>query len=109
MVVGVIQPGDGRVKVVSKLVGAKPYAEFKAALDAVLGAPWIHVFSADGEDPAGTRAGGRSQAGGLGVAGSCHAPAARMGIRAHQTGHFQNSLGSLPSGYSYESGHSSTR
>ena len=37
--VGVIQPGDGRVKVVKKLVGAKPYAEFKAALDAALGAP----------------------------------------------------------------------
>lgn len=34
--VGVIQPGDGRVKVVRKLVGAKPYAEFKAALDAAL-------------------------------------------------------------------------
>lgn len=29
--VGVIQPGDERVKVVKKLVGAKPYAEFKAA------------------------------------------------------------------------------
>jgi protein-disulfide isomerase len=37
--VGVIQPGDGRVKVVRKLVGAKPYAEFKAAIDAALGAP----------------------------------------------------------------------
>jgi protein-disulfide isomerase len=37
--VGVIQPGDGRVKVVSKLVGAKPYVEFKAALDAALGTP----------------------------------------------------------------------
>jgi len=37
--VGVIQPGDGRVKVVKKLVGAKPYAEFKAAIDAALGAP----------------------------------------------------------------------
>jgi protein-disulfide isomerase len=37
--VGIIQPGDGRVKVVSKLVGAKPYAEFKAALDSALGAP----------------------------------------------------------------------
>jgi protein-disulfide isomerase len=37
--VGVIQPGDGRVKVVQKVVGAKPYAEFKAALDAALGAP----------------------------------------------------------------------
>jgi len=37
--VGVIQPGDGRVKVVKKLVGAKPYAEFKAALDAALGTP----------------------------------------------------------------------
>jgi protein-disulfide isomerase len=37
--VGVIQPGDGRVKVVKKLVGAKPYADFKAAIDAALGAP----------------------------------------------------------------------
>lgn len=37
--VGVIQPGDGRVRVVQKLVGAKPYAEFKAALDAALGTP----------------------------------------------------------------------
>jgi hypothetical protein len=37
--VGVIQPGDERVKVVKKLVGAKPYAEFKAALDAALVAP----------------------------------------------------------------------
>ena len=37
--VGVIQPGDGRVKVVQKVVGAKPYAEFKAALDAALGPP----------------------------------------------------------------------
>ena len=37
--VGVIQPGDGRVKVVKRLVGAKPYAEFKAALDAALGTP----------------------------------------------------------------------
>jgi len=36
--VGVIQP-DGRVKVVKKLSGAKPYAEFKAAIDSVLGAP----------------------------------------------------------------------
>jgi len=36
--VGVIQP-DGRVKVVKKLSGAKPFAEFKAALDAALGAP----------------------------------------------------------------------
>ena len=36
--VGVIQP-DGRVKVTKKLSGAKPYAEFKAALDAALGAP----------------------------------------------------------------------
>jgi protein-disulfide isomerase len=37
--VGVIQPGDGRVKIVKKLVGAKPYAEFKAAIDSALGAP----------------------------------------------------------------------
>jgi protein-disulfide isomerase len=37
--VGVIQPGDGRVKVLKKLVGAKPYAEFKAAIDAALSAP----------------------------------------------------------------------
>jgi protein-disulfide isomerase len=36
--VGVIQP-DGRVKVVKKLVGAKPYAEFKAAIDSAFGAP----------------------------------------------------------------------
>ena len=35
--VGVVQPG-GRVKVTRKLVGAKPYAEFKAALDAALAA-----------------------------------------------------------------------
>jgi protein-disulfide isomerase len=37
--VGVIQPGDGRVKVVKKLVGAKPYAEFKAAIDDLLARP----------------------------------------------------------------------
>ena len=37
--VGVIQPGDGRVKVIKKLVGAKPYAEFKAALDGALATP----------------------------------------------------------------------
>jgi predicted DsbA family dithiol-disulfide isomerase len=37
--VGVIQPGDGRVKVVKKLVGAKPYAEFKAAIDGLLATP----------------------------------------------------------------------
>lgn len=36
--VGVIQP-DGRVKVVRKLSGARPYADFKAAIDSVLGAP----------------------------------------------------------------------
>jgi protein-disulfide isomerase len=34
--VGLVQPGDGRVKVVKKLVGAKPYAEFKAAVDSLL-------------------------------------------------------------------------
>jgi protein-disulfide isomerase len=37
--VGIIQPGDGRVKVVQKLVGAKPYSEFKAAIDSALGTP----------------------------------------------------------------------
>jgi protein-disulfide isomerase len=37
--VGIVDPGDGRVKVVKKLVGAKPYAEFKAAVDGLLGAP----------------------------------------------------------------------
>jgi protein-disulfide isomerase len=37
--VGVIQPGDGRVKVVKKLVGAKPYAEFKAAIEGLLATP----------------------------------------------------------------------
>jgi protein-disulfide isomerase len=37
--IGVVQPGDGRVKVVKKLVGAKPYAEFKAAFDSLLTAP----------------------------------------------------------------------
>jgi protein-disulfide isomerase len=37
--IGVIQPGDGRVKVVKKLVGAKPYAEFKAAIDDLLVTP----------------------------------------------------------------------
>ena len=36
--VGVIQP-DGRVKVVKKLSGARPYADFKAAIDSVLGVP----------------------------------------------------------------------
>jgi len=36
---GVVQPGDGRVKVVKKLVGAKPYEEFKAAIDGMLAAP----------------------------------------------------------------------
>ena len=36
--VGVIQP-DGRVKVVKKLSGARPYADFKAAIDSALGAP----------------------------------------------------------------------
>lgn len=34
--VGIVQPADGRVKVVKKLVGAKPYAEFKAAVDSLL-------------------------------------------------------------------------
>jgi protein-disulfide isomerase len=34
--VGIVQPADGRVKVVKKLVGAKAYSEFKAALDSVL-------------------------------------------------------------------------
>ena len=34
--IGVIQPGDATVKVSKKLVGAKPYAEFKAAIDSVL-------------------------------------------------------------------------
>jgi protein-disulfide isomerase len=33
--IGVVQPG-GRVKVVKKLVGAKPYDEFKAAIDSLL-------------------------------------------------------------------------
>ena len=37
--IGVVQPGDGRVKVVKKLVGAKPYEEFKAAIDSTLAAP----------------------------------------------------------------------
>jgi predicted DsbA family dithiol-disulfide isomerase len=36
--VGVVQP-DGRVKVVRKLSGARPYADFKAAIDSALGAP----------------------------------------------------------------------
>jgi protein-disulfide isomerase len=36
--VGVVQP-DGRVKVMKKLVGAKPYAEFKAAFDSLLAPP----------------------------------------------------------------------
>jgi protein-disulfide isomerase len=34
--VGIVQPGDGRVKVVKKLVGAKAYSDFKAALDGAL-------------------------------------------------------------------------
>ena len=34
--IGLVQPGDGRVKVVKKLVGAKPYEEFKAAIDGTL-------------------------------------------------------------------------
>ena len=34
--IGVVQPGDGRVKVVKKLVGAKPYDEFRAAIDSAL-------------------------------------------------------------------------
>jgi protein-disulfide isomerase len=33
---GTVQPGDGKVKVVKKLVGAKPYAEIKAAIDSLL-------------------------------------------------------------------------
>ena len=37
--IGVVQPGDGRVKVVKKLVGAKPYAEFKTAVDSLLTVP----------------------------------------------------------------------
>ena len=37
--IGVVQPGDGRVKVMKKLVGAKPYEEFKAAIDSTLAAP----------------------------------------------------------------------
>jgi len=37
--IGVVEPGDGRVKVVKKLVGAKPYEEFKAAIDGMLAAP----------------------------------------------------------------------
>jgi protein-disulfide isomerase len=37
--IGVIQPGDGRVKVVKKLFGAKPYDDFKAAIDSALEAP----------------------------------------------------------------------
>ena len=37
--IGIVQPGDGRVRVVKKLVGAKPYEEFKSALDGVLAAP----------------------------------------------------------------------
>jgi protein-disulfide isomerase len=36
--VGIVQP-DGRVKIARKLVGAKPYAEFKAAFDSLLAAP----------------------------------------------------------------------
>jgi protein-disulfide isomerase len=36
--IGVVQPSDGRVKVVKKLVGAKPYEEFKAAIDGMLAA-----------------------------------------------------------------------
>jgi len=34
--IGLVQPGDGRVKVMKKLVGAKPYAEFKSAFDNLL-------------------------------------------------------------------------
>jgi protein-disulfide isomerase len=34
--VGIVQPADGHVKVARKLVGAKPYTEFKAAVDSVL-------------------------------------------------------------------------
>ena len=34
--IGIVQPGDGHVKVVRKLVGAKPYTEFKAAVDSAL-------------------------------------------------------------------------
>jgi protein-disulfide isomerase len=37
--VGIVQPADGRVKVMKKLVGAKPYAEFKAAVDGLLATP----------------------------------------------------------------------
>jgi protein-disulfide isomerase len=37
--IGLVQPGDGRVKVVKKLVGAKPYAEFKSAFDSLLTTP----------------------------------------------------------------------
>ena len=36
--VGVIQ-SDGRVKVVKRISGARPYADFKAAIDSALGAP----------------------------------------------------------------------
>ena len=36
--IGVVQP-SGQVKVVKKLVGAKPYEEFKAAIDGMLAAP----------------------------------------------------------------------
>ena len=35
---GVVQP-DGRVRVTKKLVGARPYAEFKAAFDSLLASP----------------------------------------------------------------------
>jgi len=37
--IGLVQPGDGRVKVMKKLVGAKPYAEFKSAFDSLLTTP----------------------------------------------------------------------
>jgi protein-disulfide isomerase len=36
--IGIVQP-NGSVKVVKKLVGAKPYTEFKAALDSLLASP----------------------------------------------------------------------
>jgi protein-disulfide isomerase len=37
--IGVVQPGDDRVKVGKKLVGAKSYEEFKAAIDGMLATP----------------------------------------------------------------------
>lgn len=36
---GTIDPRDGTVKVTKKLVGAKPFAEFKAAIDSLLATP----------------------------------------------------------------------